>query len=256
MRIFFLMLLAGVCVGAPVHRVPDRLWVAPSLFPTNGLVSYWSMDTISDTNVFDDFGSNDGAAINTPLFDSTYGKYLNGVDFNGANQHISIPFVSALTALTSGAFSVWFKVNDTIQSNQILLGIGKNTSTSPYFYITPQVIRFNEGGDTILSWDAQTTNEWHHLVITSDGSEYRTFVDAVEKTYNFGGVGNQGNQGWWFSDLSSIGCNRLSIGVLPRSSNYGYFDGSIDEVAIYNRALSSNEVSQIHNSGEGKFYTP
>ena len=54
----------------------------------------------------------------------------------------------------------------------------------------------------------------------------------------------------------AITVDRLTLGARRTPAAGLLYDGLLDEIAIWNRALSSNEVSEIYNNGKGRFYTP
>ena len=93
-----------------------------------------------------------------------------------------------------------------------------------------------------------TSNQWVHLVLTVDGnSGTNYYINGV----NDSAVGNGGNNFslWPNSANMFIGksgtVNGNYYGFI--GSNYNYFNGIIDDVRIYNRALNSNEVNYLFN---------
>jgi len=251
--VLFLMLLAGVCVGAPVHRVPDRLYVAPDPFPTNGLISYWSMDSVSGTNVFDDFGSNDGTTVGTPTFSA--GKNNDAVDLNGSSQYITegdLWFDANVTG--SFTFSGWFYPQDIASVNVGLFTkynvIGNQRSVRVINNAGTIVVQFGSGsgvfqGEYSTLSSVLSSGVWNHITCTHINSIVSVYINGLL-------VSGSVTSGTIPTSLY----NSTSPFIVGYSLNGTYFNGSIDEVAIYNRALSSNEVSTIYNSGTGKFYTP
>ena len=79
-----------------------------------------------------------------------------------------------------------------------------------------------------------TDNEWHHTSLIYDGAKCKLYIDgAFNAEVNATGALN----------MSGSYTDRLLIG----GTGFYYFHGLIDDVRIYNRALSSNEVSTIYN---------
>ena len=87
--------------------------------------------------------------------------------------------------------------------------------------------------------------EWHHVSISSDGSTYAFCYDGVGVPLT---VAAGANAGRWFGDLNT-GVNTVSIGRWKRSSETKYFDGYVDDVRLYNRTLSTNEIYEIYQEG-------
>ena len=91
-----------------------------------------------------------------------------------------------------------------------------------------------------------STGVWHHSVATYDGATMSIYIDGVL-------VAQQPSTGYIDGTNDSNGPGNdnflLNIGAKPDSLNsVDFFTGSIDDVAIYNRALSSNEVSELYQS--------
>ena len=248
-----------------------RAWgigaAAQVAFPTNGLVAYWSMDSVSGNTVEDTFGSNDGTAVGEPLFGTEYGKYLNGVNLNGSSQYISVPNAPSISfgnGATDSPFSVsaWIKMDDAksfraVQkydnSNREWL-LGTANDSKLYFYLVDSSLGDPNGHIARYYNTALTsrTGEWINITgvytaesggesAVNDISVYLNGVRVDDATSNGAGT---------YVAIGSVA--PLWIGRLSSA----YANGSIDEVAIWNRALSSNEVSEIYNNGAGKFYTP
>ena len=93
---------------------------------------------------------------------------------------------------------------------------------------------FFEIGDPQL-----TPNAWHHVVMTSDGSEVILYLDCVPITTYFGSCGDGG--GLWFDDLCQDVVFMLGRHKRPLSEHF--FTGLIDDVRIYNCALDSAEIA-------------
>ena len=81
-----------------------------------------------------------------------------------------------------------------------------------------------------------TVGEWQHVSFVYDGSSIRSYVngvlkDTVSKT------------------LSTVDSGSGSIGSGNYTASYKYFDGSIEDVRVYNRALSGEEIVQLYDTG-------
>jgi hypothetical protein len=80
-------------------------------------------------------------------------------------------------------------------------------------------------------------NRWHHVAATFDGRMVHCYVDGVEKSHRAGKAGPVNKCGW---DLC-IGNSVVDYGWGELMA----FDGLIDEVRIYNRALSTDEIKAL-----------
>ena len=96
-------------------------------------------------------------------------------------------------------------------------------------------IRNSVSGSTyVRSTTNVADNSWHHIAATWDGANIRIFVDGGQEAFSECNYApNYHNS------------NRFIIG--PREIGDNYFEGGIDNVAIYNRALTAGEISQLTN---------
>jgi len=89
-----------------------------------------------------------------------------------------------------------------------------------------------EGG---LSLPAPNDDEWHYIVSTYDGRYFRTYIDGeLKREFEWGEIDITENS------------NPVGIGESPGWNRW--FNGLIDEVCIYNRALSAEEISDLYNN--------
>jgi hypothetical protein len=89
-------------------------------------------------------------------------------------------------------------------------------------------------GDTTLS-----ENTWYHVAVTSNGTSYKLYIDGQEEAFTLtGGV----DSGDWLGDTEKT--DNITIGVFKRAALDDFFNGVIDEVRLYRRALSANEIKQ------------
>ena len=81
-------------------------------------------------------------------------------------------------------------------------------------------------------------NRWYHVVGTADGVEVRIYIDGVAQgtATPYTGVIDKDTEPVW-------------IGTDSTGGIHGPFNGSIDDVRVYNRALSATEITQLYNLG-------
>jgi prepilin-type N-terminal cleavage/methylation domain-containing protein len=212
-----------------------------------GMVGYWSFDEGSGTTAYDRSGNNNnGTLINGPTW--TQGKVSSALSFDGTSNYVLVtnPSNNALNP-SYITISAWFKTSFTSTNWRKIIGKGPDSSEVYSIYISPSnypypnychverqigsQASFNSTGPTV------TDGNWHNCVYTFDGSVEKIYVDGVlRNTQNTSGTltGNNENV--------SIGAEKSST-----TSMY-YFDGLIDEVRIYNRALSDAEIKAIYDA--------
>ena len=199
--------------------------------PPSGLVAAYAFDEGSGTTVTDASGNGNNGTITNATW-ATSGKYGKALQFNGTNALVSIPDAASLhltTALTLEAWvdpttvtSAWRDVVYKGNDNYYLSATSSNASKPDGGLIA--------GGTyaDAFGTSALPTNTWSFLTETYDGSTLRLYVNGtqVSSTAHMGTI--------------TTSTNPLSIGG---DSIYGqYFAGMIDNVRIYNVALSAAQI--------------
>jgi hypothetical protein len=146
--------------------------------------------------------------------------------------------------------SLWFKTNSYIGTNNALVSFGNSTSVRNYIWF----IAINNGKMKISSsYDDSTfldtigtntvnLNSWNNVMFMENGTHRLIYVngilDKIDSPTNFTKIS---------------GLNTFSIGNLIRTTMGSWYNGSIDDVRIYNRALSQEEITQLYNQGRGQY---
>src|SRR3989339_1006674 len=206
---------------------------------TKGLVSYYKFDG----DVLDSHGIYDGTNYGAT---NTEGIIGDAKEFDGMSNYVSIPNI--VGSSSEGTISTWINVNSISGETEGILCAGINYEPWIMLHIGESgALAFTVQAVGTISTNngAITTNSWHHVVYTSDGiSRSAIYIDGSLRE-------TTGNGGGWLNDIAYT---QLAIGVLDRPDNYGEFDGKIDELGIWNRALTADEISELYNSGNGLSY--
>ncbi len=222
---------------------------------TDGLVSYWAFDEGSGTTAYDSAGSNDGGLVNGPVW--TSGRLGGALDFDGGDDYVQTGNLqtSNINQLT---ISVWIKPSSL--GNAVIVDKPLPSHSDPYYQYLFRIsdedtpgqldIELTLNGNRNVWYTSNSvlnTGIWQHLVVTYDGIQKpKIYVNNQEKTtYQFIGGDTSGSITGYDTGLR--------IGKLTNVNTWP-FSGLIDEVGIWNRALSSSEISQLYNSGSG--YNP
>jgi hypothetical protein len=178
--------------------------------------------------------------------------------FDGTDDYVGLSSVVTSSA-TSGTISAWVKTSSS--SFGPIFNVSSNISGHTGYWTGLQFSGGSAGklefghrpnaGDYILYTSASTynDNDWHHVMLTSNGSSYKLFIDGSEDTSaTASGSGYVNVVGGWIGDMAFK--NSCNIGVQRRNadSTNGYFDGLIDDVAVWDSDQSS-AISSIYNSG-------
>lgn len=223
---------------------------------TSGLVGYWTFDGQDmGPNVRDVSGQgNHGGLQNQTPTTTAVGKIGQGLRFDGSNDLVSAG--TADTMLQENlpwSTSVWFNANTIgTDGNQVDRLVGKEVSGGSRVYIgllndaTPNTLNFVVTGSVpMLARSAANsirTGVWHHAVVVFDGSttaaNQRIYIDGIE-------VGHSVNTNGTTPTDNSTG----TITLGNRVDGLRPLDGTLDDVRIYNRALSADEVKQLYLMG-------
>ena len=170
------------------------------------------------------------------------------LNFDGTDDYVDVSgILSELTTHSQGSISAWVKLAASGGGNQKILAASDTATTNNAitFDIHTDKVRIwrNSGGvsDNLLANTTLSSGAWHHVVLTSDGSDWRLYLNgSLDVT--------AGGSGTWFNG-SFNGLNNCLIGALVRTGSPEYvFNGNIDEVAIWDKALSATEITAIYNS--------
>jgi gliding motility-associated-like protein len=222
----------------------------------NGLVGYYPFCG----NANDGSGNgNNGVVSGATLTIDRFGNTNSAYNFNGTNNYITIANVAANTFTSTFSISVWVKPAAGYGSgsspngtqNQIVSkwGFAGVNNASYSLGVDQAGIAFTgvHNGSVSSSVNSSPStisiNEWHHLVSTLSGGVLRLYVDNVLVKTISNSVNAQNSR--YTLDIA-----REALG------NYSYFKGVIDDIQIYNRALTPCEVNQIYTSTNTTFTTP
>lgn len=216
------------------------------LFNDANLVSYYRLEGNSN----DSKGSNNGTDTNI-TYSSGNGKFNQGAGFNGSSSKIRLP--STFPDFGTGGFTIsaWVKTSSATSqdiffrqdnsSHQAIIEFNINSSG-----ILNATVRGTEGNiSTPTGSGAIKDGVFHHVVLVSTGSGGTVYIykDGSQNasasigtsTLNFG------------SAVPAFG--EVYQGWIPSEGNW--FNGAIDDMAIFSRALSATEVSNLYNGTWG-----
>ena len=221
-----------------------------SYAPTNGLIAYWpfSSSSRSGTTYNDDSGNNYHLTVYGTITDDTTETKFNGcIDFGTADgihylksSSNSFADLDSTSGYSGVSISVWVKTTVTNNYQQWIISEGTVNQRWNYFVenATGPKWRSVGGGDITMSGSMMTGN-WHHLVVTYNSS------NNLVQHYRDGSFTNQGttNNPVFNGEYLLVGQHSVLGGD---SSSYRW-RGKMAHMRIYNRVLSSSEVSLLYN---------
>ena len=193
--------------------------------------------------------NNPGTVHNSTLTTDRFGVPNSAYDFNGSNGFIDVPQNTGFDLTTNFALSAWIYQRGTVSGGYRIFD--KLDAVTPGFALDTYSCSGGSGhrlrlqGAAINPCNAPGSTDyalmaWHHVVATVSGNVGKVYLDG-----NLEGTGDVGNIPHSALDLF-IGSAHLYGGA----GNVEWFNGVIDDVRIYNRALSAPEVQQLYNTAE------
>ena len=192
----------------------------------------------------DSYGANASADYKWRVISET------GLYFNGETSYVKIPNRPVLNTLgpyPNRTISLWFKTSKLNQSNAILFESGKTYGFAIYINQNSVCGNTRSGGGLSGKLSGEIKADvWHHVALVLDGgSTLKLYLDGnLAKSHNNAQpVPTHGVFGY---DKSNIGIGKEVEETII--SNSSHFAGRIDDVAIFNRALSDAEISDLYNT--------
>jgi len=158
-------------------------------------------------------------------------------EFNGSSDYVKVEPLP-MTTFDDFTYSAW--VNFDTLSYQNIFGFGNTSNATPVSLIELQSsgkINFFHRNDSAqygaaLSIDTISTNRWYFVTGTKEGTSFKLYID--------GSISNTGA-----GSVTQPTLNTFNIGRLERTSNTNYVNGNLANVAIWNRALTSDEINSV-----------
>jgi hypothetical protein len=208
----------------------------------NGQVGYWAMNEATWTGncssfvVMDSSGFGDGgkACPNGSATTPVVGKYGNAASLNGSTQYINLGNPTILQAFSALTISAW--INATALATNDYNMIFYKDSSSYYLSMYNKKLRFRSDNlsTTIISGATTlSTATWYHVAVTYDGAKVTLYLNGMID-------GSAAATG-------AITDNGINASIGAFSTNSLFFNGKIDDVRVFNRALSQTEIFQLSN---------
>jgi hypothetical protein len=219
----------------------------------DNLVGWWRLDSHSGNTFLDSSGyGNDAEALSMAVADlSVSSKISNGVAFDGVNDVLEVSNSNSLMGMSQMSVSLWVYLNEKNNFEDLINYSANNTSNTNNIYR----LLTNDNADQSVLFGLWTIDgndyanagslallTWYHLLITYDGQNLKIYVNSVlnDTSPLTGEV-----QSYVDDDVT------LSFGHgthVLRDNNA--INAVIDDVRIYNRALSADEVNALYLQGQ------
>ena len=205
---------------------------------TGGLVGHWNFNEGSGPVAADSSGNgNDGQLADGTGWLQNHARPPFVLFFDGVNDHVNVANSPSLNPSDEITLAAWIAPYDVSASGEI---IAKSNGTDPQYYLRVQAggkIRFGIGATVLNGNSTLSPFQWHLVAGTYDGATMKIYVDGVLDTVmsKNGPMHDNGVDVW-------IGCRRFRTLLA--------FNGLIDNLRIYSRALSANEIQALGTPGQ------
>jgi hypothetical protein len=234
-----LLLTALATLGLTTATMAQNV---PSYVPTNGLVGWWPFNG----NANDESGNGNNGTVNgATLTSDRFGNNNMAYMFNGNSNKIQVADANSLDFTNNYTVSGWYLTNSLNQLDQAILGKGRigggtgyqllvNSNTNP----PKHQFGYNNGaginGGSTTPVNNSNLTGWHLLTGTYDGSQAKIYLDGllmttVTVTYSL-----------------QNSTEPLLFGNETNSLNR-FFNGKLDDIGIWNRALTQQEITDLYN---------
>jgi len=211
------------------------------------MVAWWDADAVSGTTAFDIQGTNNGTLMNN--ITTVPGKVGNAFSFDGVNDYVQMATPYKFDHGQDFTIDLWVMkpklssvhrsfILDTRQGT--LFGVALVIRPDETVLLGGRCNNYDTGFNAFSTSKILPDDQWHHIAAVVDwaANESRLYIDgALEDTGDLTNCDSFTNSDKFF--LGAVGDLTSSL----------FFEGSIDEVEVFNRALTTQDVKAIYNAG-------
>jgi hypothetical protein len=200
------------------------------------------IDEGSGTVTYDKSGNGNNGTLLPVGSEPTWvdGKYGKALLFDGIDDGVQLP---AAVSRAAGDFTISMWVNvTTVEAYVYCYTEGSTISNTPFIVLglgASSQLWFSMRDNTVsvvsISGAVPTAGVWYHLTVTRSGNVFTFYINGVSVDTKT-------------TAINAITVNSFYLGKFVRASESAQFNGVIDEVRIYNRALTQDEITDIYNN--------
>ncbi len=225
------------------HFVPGRLeldqtyyWRVDEILAdgTTAKGSVWSF--AFDGNANDNTGAHNGVAAGAPTY--AEGQVGQAILFDGVRDYVTTTGTFDLTAYTA---ALWFRVDGGADARDLLAAYNPTgylygilleiTSDGQLRYLHRSPVAAT-GGANLYSNASYDDGAWHHVAIVQSGETMTLYVDGLP-------VASAA------ASPFDLALEKIAVGVLRSEETQRFFPGALDDLHLYNRALSDGEIGSL-----------
>jgi hypothetical protein len=190
---------------------------------------------------------NNGSFVNGSTGNwTTGGKWNGAMDFDGLNDYVTCGDDTSLQINANSSVSSWINFSGGVGLETITANCAADGYNGFYFAVYQGDLRMQYSDWAGYYIRAQTTDTipsgWVHVAGTYDGNEIELYINGIQQSL---AIDETGSGAYTIADTLGIGARA--------GGSQSFFNGSVDEVRIYNRLLSNDEINQSYHSNLWKF---
>jgi len=204
---------------------------------SENLIGWWKLDEASGNVISDSIGNDDGNATNMAAGNiGLTGKINNAIDFDGVDDYVET--INYNIVESNFSISTWIKCRNVGPRQPFLeedLASGKGFMVE----LNGSTVRFWNGYSQLSGSIGLSSDIWYLIVVTFDGTNRYLYINDVLDN----------SVATTFGTTSSENLN-IGLGEWNAGGNEFYFGGLMDDVRIYNKALSLSEIQALYDQGQ------
>lgn len=235
-------------MAVTIANTADTLAVVTSSPLLTNLRAYWELDEPSGTNVYDSTANSFDGTTNATV--AATGKIGYCESFNGSSHVATFGTTVGDVGTSDFSIAAW-TYTSTTGVNQGIMG---SWGTYPYFYMMKYndnkargIVNFAGTNLTVVSNSTLATGEWVLIIVTCDR-------DGYMKLYVNGTLQTDQNNISSHSAVDMSNSNTYNIGNIGSSLSGYWWNGSLDELGLWTKVLSTDDISALWNDGSGVTY--
>jgi Tol biopolymer transport system component len=224
-----------------VNDISDGVFTIRQPTLNDGLVAYWSFDNASELGHDDSGNGHNGTVYGAT---SVSGICGNALGFDGIDDDVRIQPSPDFDLTDNITIVAWVKCGDSLRAPVISKGINDGSFNYELIineqgFVAFEFIDYPHTGQWHFIYSVSTINDtqWHHLAAAYDRTAVRIYIDGTLDAV--------------VSDTAPMPVRAdqsITIGRKTSSWPWDYLKGDIDEVRIYNRALTAAEIQNLYTT--------
>jgi len=208
------------------------------------LKGYWNFDN-KTFEALDLSGEENHGTLDGGSYTESQDDYGNALKLDGSNDFVRVGDDNSLNDFDKFTITAWVKTNDIASYQSIISKSGDDPAHTKGFVLDLEsnselTLWIYTSGWEKVAYDISTeieVGDWYHIAGVYDGDELKLYIDG-DKVATEEEVGTLKNSN-----------EDLLIGADYGFNPEGFWNGSLDEVAIFDSALSSDEIEEIYDEG-------